>query len=465
MKKLLLVLAGFVCLFSLYGAAQVPRSRHIWIVTEENHSFEDAAAAMPYLMSLGNHYGIAAQYYADMHNSISALMHLTAGQTVTTDDSTPDTFDVDNIVRQLVRKGLAFRSYQEKLPHAGFLGLWAGPYVKRHNPLAYFSDVANSSLRNEIVPIEQLASDLANSTTANYNYITPDVNHDGHDGSMQVADEWLHQYLPPILAQPEFQPGGDGLLFVVFDEGTLGGNLDDRCNAAFSDRHCGGRVLVVVAGPNVKPGFQSQVFYNHESLLATVCQTLGTDSCPGAAANAASMSDFFITPLTASPGTAAASAGRPARYSLNVQPVSGFYNSDVKFSCSNLPANVKCSFSPARVQSGSGGGSTTLTVSVGYQSLAWVPRFGHRGGSVLALWLGLPGLTLLSSGGRKRKWKLAVCLPAALLAFVFCFGCGGGGASASNASVTTREQTYRIKLIAQSSSASYSVPVKLLVRN
>jgi len=122
MKKALLVLVGFVCLFSLYGGAQVPRSRHVWIVGEENHSFEDAAGSMPYLMSLGRQYGIATQYYADMHNSISALMHLTAGQTVTTDDSTPKTFDVDNIVRQLLRKGLSFRSYQEQLPRAGFLG-------------------------------------------------------------------------------------------------------------------------------------------------------------------------------------------------------------------------------------------------------------------------------------------------------------------------------------------------------
>lgn len=464
MKKPLLALVGFVCLFSLYGAAQMPRSQHVWIVGEENHSFEDAAAAMPYLMSLGHQYGIATQYYADMHNSISALMHLTAGQTVTTNDSTPATFNVDNIARQLIGEGLTFRSYQEWLPQAGFLGLSSGPYVKRHDPLAYFSDVAGGNLRYNLVPLPQLASDLANHATANYNYVTPDLNHDGHDGSLQIADEWLHQYLPPILAQPEFRPGGDGVLFVMFDEGNLGNKTDFRCNASSSSPNCGGRVLVVVAGPNVKPGFQSHTFYNHESLLATVCQALGTDSCPGAAANASPMADLFMTPLSASPPTATASVGEPARYSLNVQPVSGFYNSDIKFSCAQLPANVQCSFDPPTVQPGSGGATTTLTIYMPAQSAAMLPRFGRRAGSELALWLGLPGLALLG-GGTKRRWWLAIAAPAVLAAFLLCLGCGGGGASAATAAMMTRPQTYRINVVAQSASATYSIPVRLQVAN
>ncbi|PYX81287.1 MAG: hypothetical protein DMG66_01850, partial [Acidobacteria bacterium] len=54
-------------LLAAFSLAQVPRSNHVWLVTEENHSYEKAAAAMPYLMSLGRQYGIATQSYADMH--------------------------------------------------------------------------------------------------------------------------------------------------------------------------------------------------------------------------------------------------------------------------------------------------------------------------------------------------------------------------------------------------------------
>ena len=458
MKRYLLVLIAVVCLAAFAAAAQIPRSRHVWIVAEENHSFEDAAASMPYLMSLGNQYGIATQYYADMHNSLSALMHLTAGATVTTNDSTPDTFSVDNIARHLARKGLTFRSYQQGLPQAGFLGLWSGPYVKRHNPLAYFTDVADSNLRFNLVPLPQLASDLAHHATANYNYVTPDLDNDAHDGSLQTADEWLRQNLPPILAQPEFQPGGDGLLFITFDEGNLGGDIDLRCNATSKDKNCGGRVLTVVVGPNVKHGFQSGTFYNHESLLATVCHALGTDGCPGKADRARPMDDFFIPPLSASPATATVASGELAQFSLTIQPVGGFFNTDVQFSCARLPSGGECAFSPATVRPGDSGAGATLTVSLPRQSAAMRPL--SRPVLPFALWLGLPALALIPAAGRKRKlWFAVIAVAGALL---LCLGCGGGPSPAM-AHSGSYAQTYTLSVTARSSSASYSVPVTVQI--
>lgn len=455
-----LVLAAACC-----SVAQVLPSRHVWIVTEENHSFEAASASMPFLMSLGNQYGTATQYYADMHNSISALMHLTAGQTVTADDNTSDTFNVDNIVRHLTTKGLTFRSYQEGLPHTGFLGLWSGLYVKRHNPLAYFSDVAQSSLRFNLVPLAELASDLANHRTGNYNYVTPDLDNDAHDGSLRTADQWLSHNLPPILAQPEFQPGGDGLLFVVFDEGNLGSDPDFRCNDTTKDNSCGGRVLTVVVGPNVKRGFQSATFYNHESLLATVCQALGTDGCPGKAEKARPMKDFFLIPLSPSPAAATVSSGQPAQFTLTVQPVSGFYDAEVTFSCDQLPAGAQCSFSPATLRPGSDGASTTLTVSLSPRAAGLRRFLGRRTGSELALWLALPGLALLPGAREKRKRKLILGV-AGMAATLFCLGCGGGGgASASGTSTIVSGQTYTFRVTAQSPSATFSVPVRVRVTN
>ena len=461
MRKYSLLLLGFVCSMAVRSAAQVPRSRHVWIITEENHSFEAASESMPYLMSLGNRYGIATQYYADMHNSLSALMHLTAGSTVTTDDNTADTFDVDNIVRHLLHKRLTFRSYQEGLPHTGFLGLWSGSYVKRHNPLAYFSDVARTNLRYNLVPLTHLGSDLENHHTANYNYVTPNLENDAHDGSLQGADEWLRHNVPPILGQPEFQPGGDGLLFVVFDEGNLGGDTDFRCNATSKNRACGGRVLTVVVGPGVKPGFRSEKFYNHESLLATVCRALQTSGCPGKANTAPAMEDFFIPPLSASPRTATVSNGQPAEYSLRVEPVSGFYDTDVNFSCGRLPSGGECYFSPATLHSGSDGASTTLVIAIPGQSAALRP-FSHSR-FPLAMWLGWPGLALISAAGKRRRLVLGM---AALVVLGLCLGCGGGAAPGrDNIPATARGQTYTIRVTASSPSASYSVPLTVHVMN
>jgi phosphatidylinositol-3-phosphatase len=104
------------------------------------------------------------------------------------------------------------------------------------------------------------------------------------------ADLWLSQKLPKILSLPEFQTGGDGLLFVVWDEGNL--NPDNRCSASIS-QGCGGRVATLVIGPKVKKNFKSQVLYHHQDLLRTVCDALGFSSCPGAAGSAKPMADFF----------------------------------------------------------------------------------------------------------------------------------------------------------------------------
>ncbi len=295
-----------VTVLSVFGFTQVPHSSHVWVVTEENHSYENVMASMPYLVSLANQYGLATQYYSDMHNSISALMHLTAGQTVTTNDNTTATFDVDNIVRRMLPKGLTFRSYQEELPYAGYSGISYNDYVKRHNPLVYFTDVSNSSLKYHSVPYTQLSSDLSNHATGNYNYITPDLLDDAHDGTMGAADYWLKQHLPAILAQPEFQSGGDGLLFIVFDEGNL--YTDNRCSATVSSG-CGGRVATVVIGPKIRRGYRSTVWHNHESLLKTVCLALGTSGCPGAASTASPMLEYFAGVQMKSPSSGSTITG------------------------------------------------------------------------------------------------------------------------------------------------------------
>src|SRR5437899_11508950 len=55
----------------------IPRSKHVWIITEENHSYAEVIGrpSMPYYNSLASKYGLANQYYADRHSSLPARMH------------------------------------------------------------------------------------------------------------------------------------------------------------------------------------------------------------------------------------------------------------------------------------------------------------------------------------------------------------------------------------------------------
>lgn len=279
--------------------AQVPQSKHVWILTEENHSYEAAIGntGMPYFNSLASKYGLATQYYSEQHNSISALMWLVSGQPITSNNSTTTCYDVNNLGRQLIAQGYKWRSYQEDLPYAGFAGISNLNYVRRHNPIIDFTDTCASSQKLNSVPYTQLAVDIANHTTPNFAYITPSLAHDAHNGTLATADYWMSQHVPDILALPEFKPGGDGILFIVWDEADLktdGVTEDNRCASNISSG-CGGRVATLVIGPQVKPGYRSSTRYDHANLLSTVCAVMGLSACPAAGGVELPMSDFFNT--------------------------------------------------------------------------------------------------------------------------------------------------------------------------
>jgi phosphatidylinositol-3-phosphatase len=274
------------------GSVGIPQSKHIWIITEENRSYESVIgnATMPYFNSLANKFGLATQYYSNQHSSLPALMWLVAGQSVTTDNKTTSCFNVDNVIRHLLLKGFTWKAYQEDLPYSGFTGLSWLNYVRRHNPLIDFTDVCSPSQQLNSVPFSQLAHDISNQATPNYAYITPNLQHDAAIGSLGQADTWLSQQVPKILALPEFQSTGDGILFLVWDEGNVTG--DSRCSATVNTG-CGGRVATLVIGPKVRRGFKSSMLYHHQNLLRTVCDALRFATCPGAGATAKPMADFF----------------------------------------------------------------------------------------------------------------------------------------------------------------------------
>ena len=289
-----------VCLFAvtrIAGAQTVPHSSHVWILNEENHSFEEVVgnSQMPYFNQLISQYGLATQFYSDQHGSLPALMWFVAGAPVTTNEDTVSCNHTgDNVVRELLNQGYSWRSYQEDLPYPGYQGLYGGSgnkYYRRHNPLIDFSDVCPGTGQDlNIVPYTQLADDVSDGTTINFAWVTPDVDHDAHSGTLSAADQWLQANVPAILARPEFQPGGDGILFIVWDESELQG--DDQCSATVL-QGCGGHTATLVIGPQVTPGYQSTITYHNENVLATVCAAMGLTTCPGAAQSAAPMADFF----------------------------------------------------------------------------------------------------------------------------------------------------------------------------
>jgi phosphatidylinositol-3-phosphatase len=279
--------------------AQVPRSKHVYIVAEENRSYERVVGSpvMPYLNNLLSRGAVATQFYSNEHGSLENYLILTSGQYLTHNNDTLAVFNVDNIERHLLTNGMTFKSYAQTLPYAGYTGLYSGAYMKRHAPLPYYTDMANSSLIKNHDSTAQLAKDIANDTLPNFAFITPDGNNDMHNCSANLnicfaaADNFLKNTIGPLLASPPFQPGGDGVLIIWADEADLGS--DNRCSATVMTG-CGGHILVAMIGPQVKAGYKSTTTYHHQSVLRTVLEAMGTTAnFPSAANTAPDMREFF----------------------------------------------------------------------------------------------------------------------------------------------------------------------------
>lgn len=260
----------------------VPRFGHVYIIVEENQEASILTdGSMPYLDGLATTYSQATQFYGEAHPSIGNYFMMTAGQIFTTDDNYNSTVNIDNVARQMIAQGITWKSYAESIPSVGYTGGPTGNYLRRHNPLSFFSDIVNNPAQTQnLVGWDQFQKDFTAGALPAYSFIVPNVNDDAHNGTPQQADAWLKTNIDPLIQSESFQ--NDGLLLVTFDEGS---ELDSA--------HGGGHIPFILVSGKAKRGFQSQTLYQHENMLKLTCEAVGVTNCPGAAATANDMSEFF----------------------------------------------------------------------------------------------------------------------------------------------------------------------------
>ena len=244
----------------------IPQSSHVVLVIEENHRFDEVYPnGMPWLSAEGIKYGYTTNYHADEPGSALDYFWLSSGSGEQafgcSGDGCPNPITSDNIFRELGRAGLTWKVYAQGLPSVGYMGTSSGAYVARHNPAKWYSDVINSpALQRNMVPFTQFAADMAANQLPNYSIIVPDVDNDAHDGTVGQADTFLKNNVAPLLNTPSFQAGGDGLMFITFDE----------CDGAVGA--CPEQVFTAVIGPKVT---KSCVI---PGLDVTTAQTPGQDT-------------------------------------------------------------------------------------------------------------------------------------------------------------------------------------------
>src|SRR5437867_6713694 len=271
------ILGLLICTLQARGQT-LPAFGHVVIVPLENHSYSQVvgSSSMPYLNSLISKYGLATNYTANTHPSIGNYFMLTTGQILTNDDGqTPSSFPVsaDNIAHEVEAAGKTWKDYPEK----------TGSYIVRHDPLQYMTNINKANLTS----FTQFKTDLANHALPNFSFITPNGCDDAHDCGLSTADSWLKSNIDPLVQSSYLQPGGDGLLIIVFDE-------DDHSE--------GNRIACVIVSPFIaSAGFKSSNSYHHQNALKLMAAALGlSTSGLGAAASAANMSEFFHAVTTAS---------------------------------------------------------------------------------------------------------------------------------------------------------------------
>jgi hypothetical protein len=188
----------------------------------------------------------------------------------------PDDAAHRTIADRLIAAGLDFKQYAEELPNETCPWSYSsqrvpgktGNYSRRHVPFLSFREVQQKWC-DRVIRVDSRKSDNffvedAKRGLVAYSLYTPNMNHDGHDTSVQVAGTWVKKFLDDTFS-PKLRQGT--LVVVTFDES--GGNSDNRIYTLFLGD-------MVKAANQQDPGALAKR-YTHYSVLRTIEDNFGLE--------------------------------------------------------------------------------------------------------------------------------------------------------------------------------------------
>ena len=210
----------------LQTAGGLGRLHKILVIMEENHSIQQIfPSGMPYLWSLAQRYAYALDWSDVGHPSLPNYLAIFAGSAFDEpQDCSPGpgcTYPGPSVFGQALSRGETAKAYEESMPQPCDPG-FEGEYDVNHNPWTYFPSEA-ASCRAHDVPAGTtsggaLFADVRTGTLPDVGLVTPNLLHDGHDGTPAQADSWLRSWIPVLVSGPDWRSGRLAIV-VVFDEG------------------------------------------------------------------------------------------------------------------------------------------------------------------------------------------------------------------------------------------------------
>ncbi len=266
---------------------EMPDFSHVIVFIMENKEYSSVIGnpQMTFFNSLADKYTLLTHYDATAHPSLPNYISLVGGDTLgISSDCNTCWVNGTNLADLIEAKGLTWRTYQEDMPSACYLGNTT-LYAQRHDPFIYFDDIRTNKARcqNDIVPLTWLNADLASNKLPNFSFIVPNLCNSSHDCSASVADAWLKTWVTKVMDSPAYDK--NTLIVLTWDEGQ-----GSQTCCGFSSG--GGRVATVLVSPLVRQNYQDNTPYTHYSLLKTIAESWGLQQLGHAA-------DSQISPITA----------------------------------------------------------------------------------------------------------------------------------------------------------------------
>ena len=345
-------LAAFIalCCAARASAGEMPRYDHIFVIVAENKNYEHIIGSenATRLNKLAKDYGLATNFYGEVHPSEGNYIAMLGGDTfgINDDDAwsceplkvsaacpfsaypnyVSHSISARSLMDQLADAKLTWKGYFEDLPAPGSLALFNSSeenpdpnrpgnlYASKHNGFINFARVRQDpDLAGKMVPLDQLRSDLAKGALPNYAHIILNQCNDmhglsrarpappadclieGRDPEMGAAlirrgDKAIGDIVDEIMSAPVWAGRGNVAIVITWDEDSYRSDGQQGCcgsERGSTANFGGGHVATIVATNHGPRHVEDPTPYNHYSLLRTTEDAFGIGEHLGFAAETA----------------------------------------------------------------------------------------------------------------------------------------------------------------------------------